>query len=455
MSLVACFFAVLSLLYAQEFTASSTTGGNGMKVPESMKPFLNWGIKHGVKFGDISVVDGGKGRGRIVVAERDIKAGDEIMFIPDDVVLDFDKTKTNPTISLGLEEAKRRGVNDEDLSYLGYMSFILSERKNPQAHWKQYVDDLPESDDYLPIGFIELSREELQHTSTLFDILINYHRVMRISKLYNTFGTYSWDEWRWAFNMVRSRTWKTMGFVPFFDLCNHGFKYNTYFRFDRVHGGVSVLAKTDISVGDEIKITYGPQKANAVLFGSYGFFLPNNPSKTALLYVSLKDYHPDWNKKVGIQNLKPQDLHMNHPDYWDWHGSKTAFNTLRIYTQEYYRDPYKGLQTKVTVNSEVLVLKELIDAVHRSLGRMKSSLREDEDLLAEFELKGSDVDARIVNIVKVRIEERNVLLDWKNVALDCLMMLQTKTLIRNPHSSGYLKDIIYPLLKGNAVSLSL
>jgi len=433
-----------------------------MKVPQSMKPFLNWGLKHGAKFGDISVVEGGKGRGRIVRAERDINAGDEIMFIPESIGLDLEKTKSHPTVSLALKEAKQRGiVNDDDLSYLGYMTFILSESKNPQSSWKQWIDDLPESDDYLPIGYIELSREELKHTSALNDILINYRRVERLFKLHNTFGTYSWDEWCWAYNMVRSRTWTGIGFIPFYDLLNHNFKYNAWFDYDRVRGGVSVSAKTDISAGDEINNSYGNSKANAVLFGSYGFFLPNNPSKTASIYVFLKDYHPDYNKKVealrklGLWELNPQDIHMNHPDNWAWHGSQTVFSILRVYTQEYYRDLHKGLLTKVTVNSEVLVLKELIDVIHRSLGLMKNSLREDEDLLAEFKLQGSDVDARMVNIVKVRIEERNVLLAWKNLALDCLMMLQTKTCIRNPHSSGYLTDIIYPLLKGNPVSLSL
>lgn len=273
------------------------------------------------------------------------------------------------------------------------------------------------------------------------------------------FGTCSLDEWRWAYNMVLSRSWKIWGFVPYFDFANHHFNTNMHYSWDSVRRGLSILAWTDISVGNELNLSYGQLKSNSLLFGNYGFFLPNTESKTAILHVSLKDYHPDHNKKAEdfrnsrILELKPRDIQVNHPDNWDWYFAKEAFDILRILTQKFNKDPNKGFLTHVTLPLEVLVLKELIDAIHSSIGRMKSSLQEDEDLLTQFELQGSDVDTRMVDIVKVRIEERNVLLDWKNLALDCLMMLKTKTLIRNSHNSGYLDDIIYPLLKGNKVRL--
>jgi len=455
MSLGIYFFAALSLLCAKESIANSTIGSNAMKVPESMKPFWNWGVKHGLKFGNVSVIEVGKDRGRIMLAERDIKMGDELIFVPESISINTARAKINPTINLALQEASRRGIKQSDLKYLALSMFILSERKNPQSSWIDWVDSLPKSDDNMPMRYIELSREELKHTSAVMEIVVNYNRALELFQIYSMFDTCSRDEWFWAYNMVRSRIWEKLGFIPFFDLLNHHFMSNAQFSIDNVRNGFSVYATADISGGDEILYSYG-KKSNSGLFASYGFFLPNNRiSKNACVYVSLKDYHPDYSKKAeAVRRMglwKPGAIEINHPDNWRRDNSRTAFDKLRFFTHEYYREPYQGVN--VTLNSEVLVLKEFIDVIHRSLDRMKSSLREDEDLLTEFEVQESDVDFRMVDIVKVRIEERSLLLNWKNFALDCIMMLQTKTLIRNSYSSDYLRHIIYPLVKGGEVSI--
>jgi len=457
MSLGTCFFAALSLFFAKESIANSTIGGNVMKVPEDMKPFWNWAIEHGAKFANVSLIETGKERGRIILAEQDIKMGDELMFIPESLTIPAERAKINPNISLALKEAERRGVRHRDLKYIALGMFLLIERKNPQSNWKHFIENLPESVDYLPMNFVEISREELKHTSVVRDILFNYNTAMQLFPICRMFGTCSRDEWFWAFNNVRARIWETLGFIPFFDLLNHHFMNNAEFYIDENRNGIAVFATADISAGDEVMYTYGNKKSSSTLFANYGFFLPDNPSKDACIYVSLMDYHPDFSKKAeAVRKLgfwKPADVSINHPDNWYWSDSREAFNSLRFYTQEYKTDPHKGLITNVKLNLEVLVLKEFIDVIHRSLDRMKSSLREDQALLTKFEQQESDVDYRMVNIIKVRIDERSVLLKWKNFALDCIMMLQTKTLIRNSYSSDYLRHIIYPLVKGGEVSI--
>jgi len=98
------------------------------------------------------------------------------------------------------------------------------------------------------------------------------------------------------------------------------------------------------------------------------------------------------------------------------------------------------------------MLHEFIRILEAASNRIPgSSLKDDEDLLEEMKRQDDPADMRIIQMIRLRLEERKVLLVWQLFAQDCITILRNRKVIKTTRSSKYLNQVIFPLMRGEKV----
>jgi len=463
-ALVAFFTVTLcSADYTTNEECSRDDDINECDVSSNMNFFLDWAKENGAKFPKFVVNDSKDDliRGRTIQANEAIKAGEEVLFIPENMMLSYWRGKRTRLGRLLSKEAVNRGLSTDVKGLeqqLVVTAFLLHESKDPTSYWKPYIDTLPKLG-HLPYNFMKLSRNELRNTWALHLIEKIYKHAHDTWEIYSQFGQYSWDEYLQAYLHVRTKAYpdKKIGLkmVPIADLLNHWHPHNVDVFYDSERNGLFAKSRTDILRNEEVTTDHGYPSKIAKLFANF------DPEYSgAQIYLSLVHYYPDYERKRKIiprmedsyvRNLAAEYIIDLPENYGQW-MTKIVFSKLRMFTQPIHVSSDNELQFALTVESEQIMLKEFIRILEAASDRMKSSISNDEALLKKLKGQGEKADSRMIQLIRIRLEERNVLLSWKTLANECITILQTRTMLETTHSSDYINRVISPLVLGGSVN---
>jgi len=431
------------------------------EVSSDMDLFLDWANQNGAKFPKLIVNQNtaGTARGRTIHANEDISEGEEVLFIPEHMLMSVWRGRRTRVGSLVAKEAAKMGLLDNPGSF-GEMvvvaTFLLHESKDPNSFWKPYIDTFPNLS-HIPTNFIELCRSELRNTNTLYRIEEKYQQAQKAYEIYSYFGQYSWYEFLQAFLWVDSRSFTNhkvgLKMVPIADLMNHRHPHHVDYSYDYNRNGYRMVARTGVRRNEEVTDTYGYPKSSGLLFASFGFVVSDSAVSAARIHISLAHYFPDFEKKKQLI-LRQRNALIDYPENYDRLEIKTVFEHLRIYTQPLEVSVDNQILFEVTLESEQDMLKEFIRALEAASDRMKSSLSKDEAILKELKSQGEEADSRMINLVNLRLEERNVLVIWKSFANECISILQSRTMLETSRFSSYIDRVISPLVLGEKAILS-
>jgi len=443
----------------EDCAADYDTGKN--EVSSDMDLFLDWANQNGAKFPKLIVNQStaSSARGRTIHANEDISEGEEVLFIPEHMLMSVWRGKRTRVGSLVAKEAAKRGFL-EDKGSLSEMlvvaTFLLHESKDPTSFWKPYIDTFPNLH-HIPSNFIELCRSELRNTHTLYRIEEKYGDAQNAYEVYSHFGQYSWYEFLQAYLWVDSRSFTDskvgLKMVPIADLLNLGHPHNVDYSYDYNRDGYLMVARTGIRQNEEVTDTYGYPKSPGMLFASFGFVVSDTAVSAAQIHLSLEYYFPDYEKKKQVI-IPERNALIDYPENYDRLEIKTVFEHLRLFTQPLDMTVENQFLFGMTIESEQNMLTEFIRALEAASDRMKSSLSKDEAILKELKSQGEKADSRMINLVSLRLEERNVLVTWKSFAHECITILRSRTMLETSRFSSYIDRVISPLVLGNKANPS-
>jgi len=443
----------------EDCAADYDTGKN--EVSSDMDLFLDWANQNGAKFPKLIVNQStpGSAMGRAIHANEDISEGEEVLFIPEHMLMSVWRGKRTRIGGLVAKEAAKRGVL-ESKGTLGerliVATFLLHESKDPNSFWKPHIDTFPNLS-HIPLNFIELCRSELRSTHTLYRIEEKYGQAQHAYEIYSHFGQYSWYEFLQAFLYVDSRSFTDrkvgLKMVPIADLLNHHYPHNVDYSYDYNRDGLLVVARTGVLRNEEVTCTYGYPKSSGWLFAAFGFVVSDSAVSAARIHLSLAHYFPDYEKKKKVLQ-RERDALIDYPENYDRLEIKTVFEHLRLFTQPLDMTVENQFLFGMTIESEQNMLTEFIRALEAASDRMKSSLSKDEAILKELKSQGEKADSRMINLVSLRLEERNVLVTWKSFAHECITILRSRTMLETSRFSSYIDRVISPLVLGNKANPS-
>jgi len=439
------------------------------KVPSAMDLFLDWATKNGAKFPKLVVNESMAGsiRGRTIHASEAIATGEEVLFIPENMLISYWRAKRTRIGNLVSKEAVRKGLPtgsgnlEQDLVVT---AFFLHESKDPNSFWKPYIETLPDLG-HMPPNFIELCRSELRNTYTILWINQQYKVARDAYELYSHVGPYSWNEYLQAFLYVQSRSFVIpaigLEMVPIADLMNHHHPPHVDWSYDTNRNGYFIEARTSIKRNEEVTESYGLGKSAGRIFAGFGFVLSDSVHSNARIHVSLAHYFPDFQEKKEAMPRSPHPYFRNLesdyiiavPENYDTFDIKNVFQHLRILTQPIELTTDNNFLFEITVDSEQIMLKEFILVLEAASDRMQSSHSEDRALLKVLKGQEEEAERRIKQLVRVRIEERNVLLSWKILATECISILRNRAMLETSYFSSYIDRVISPLVLGVRVNL--
>ena len=173
--------------------------------------------------------------------------------------------------------------------------------------FKSYFSLLPKEYKEFPVNWSEEKLNFIKGTF-IYQQIINYKK--RLLNLYqnlkdNINFKLSFDKYVWARNFVTSRNFTLdingenhYSIVPFADLLNHSFDYNTTYFFDNTSNSFKIKSLRNIKIGQTVTDSYGNSKSahNYLLY--YGFYPDNNQ------FIEINNKKLDINKKYHSNDFK-------------------------------------------------------------------------------------------------------------------------------------------------------
>lgn len=226
-------------------------------------------------------------------ARRAIAAGDQVIYVPRDLVFDLERAHGAPVgqavAAAGLALASERTV---------LALALLAERRDPTSRWQPYLAALPRLPAH-PLFHDAAELAPLAGSAALDDL---HARRSAITADHQALAALAGPgdgaavpaialaELAWARAICASRTFAvtidgiaSAALIPIADCCDHG-TGDVRWAYDDRAGGLVVTAARQIAAGEPIQLSYGA-RSNARLFAAYGFCLPDNPADTAQLTV--------------------------------------------------------------------------------------------------------------------------------------------------------------------------
>nr|CAH7752183.1 unnamed protein product [Callosobruchus chinensis] len=230
--------------------------------------------------------------GRGICSRKSIKAGDTLISIPYGLMVTYQTLQTDllrhmPHLCEPLKMQELLAV------------FLMTESKNKESFWKEYIESLPK--DLPPLPWLttqidmSLYPEDMQKISK--KCYENYRSGLeRVRKSIPDFR-FDDESFQWAYVLVNTRAVyveperldiegdysstlldePNMALCPFLDMFNHDFNANTEADLNCQDGQLVYQLKTlsGHKKYDQIFISYGPHN-NCKLLMEYGFFIPGN-----------------------------------------------------------------------------------------------------------------------------------------------------------------------------------
>ncbi|XXQ32421.1 Rubisco LSMT substrate-binding domain-containing protein [Plasmodiophora brassicae] len=272
-----------------------------MQASSSTSPGTQAGLTHWIKSNggsiDNVVVDGDN---HIFVGDA-VPAGDTIMTIPMDLVINRDKMLADPVVSI---LAQQTDVFD-DISLLA--AFLLANKDDPK--WAAYVATMPMVSP-TPLYFTAEERALLQGSmiATMIDD-IETTLDQQFAHIFPLVPNASFATYRalWSASSSRAFGLHTTDqaesvMIPFFDFATHDPRGRIEVRFDAPTNTVLMKAVDEVPAGAQVRTLF-QNVSNSLLLLSYGFTLDNNDQDAA---CRVKFDAPDLYCDLRL-SLAPQD----------------------------------------------------------------------------------------------------------------------------------------------------
>ena len=224
---------------------------------------------------------------RYIIAKEKIKKNEKILFIPDKVLI----SRIHKSVFQTCRDAY--GIED-GYEYDCIVYFMTIDKYNLSSFFKPYYDYLPiiNQSDFIT----DFTEEEIKSFEGIgiTEGILNYNRFYNraLEPVKNKLKKFSEEKnikfenilnnFKYNFDLVATRNFgrpesycdiNTM--VPFLDLLNHSDKNNSYWYYEDLDGGYTLIAVRDIEKNEEITDSYGKYH-NSMLYRTYGFVIPGN-----------------------------------------------------------------------------------------------------------------------------------------------------------------------------------
>jgi len=401
---------------------------------------------------------------RAIHALTRIEKDEDILYIPHDCIMTSDVAKASvmgQAIQASAVELRSKH------SYLA--SYLLQEReKGARSKWHYYIVTLPRKFETIPLFFDETQRAELVGSIAIKKI---DDRLESLRLEYESlcgavpeFVRFSLQDFIWARLVVITRIFglviddvKTDGLVPMADMLNHKRPRETKWTYSQKKRGFLVTSLQTIKENAEIFDSYG-RKCNSRFFVNYGFSLERNPDNEALMTLELPRADPQFAIKARHLNLDKAHGHRKDfqiPRQYKEKKVKECFSFLRVLHAQGNEfliiSSADGLRLEdippLSIRNETNVLTSLAVAATKSLKKFRTSLDEDNALLADEDAYPMFTNAR--NAVLMRRGEKEVLTFYVNLMKVCcqLFKMKAKELKLKLRKEKRFKDADSPLMQ--------
>ena len=224
---------------------------------------------------------------RYIIAKEKIKKEEKILYIPEKVLI----SRIHKSVFHYCRDAY--GIED-GYEYDCLVYFMTIDKYNPSSEFKPYYDYLPtfNKSDFI-FDFSEEEKKQFKGIG-ITDGIINYENFYKRAldpvkeklKKFSEKKNLNFDDvinnFKYNFDLVATRNFGRPGsycdintMVPFLDLLNHSDKNNSYWYYEDMDEGYTLIAVRDIEKNEEITDSYGKYH-NSMLYRTYGFVIPGN-----------------------------------------------------------------------------------------------------------------------------------------------------------------------------------
>lgn len=234
---------------------------------------------------------------RFIIAKEKIKKDEKLLFIPDKVLI-------SQIHKLIFKECRDAYGIEDGFEYDCIVYFMTIDKYIPSSFFKPYYDYLPSfnKSDFI----LDFTQEEIDMfkgtgiTEGMRSYKVFYNRayepvkdkLKKFAEKHNIKHDKIIEDFKYNFDLVATRNFGRPGsycdintMVPFLDLLNHSDKNNTYWYYEDIDGGYTLIALRDIEKNEEITDSYGMYH-NSMLYKTYGFVIPGN-SYHEYVYVDI------------------------------------------------------------------------------------------------------------------------------------------------------------------------
>ena len=239
-----------------------------------------------------------------IYANKTISAGETLISVPYNMCITPDAIVQNQLLQPIFSD--NAGIVDypDEVLAIGLMHAKLF--PSEKCSWSKHVSMLP-TDFNTTIFWSEAELEEMKgnmvyHLTKMMlrQIETDYNSIhAALAEAYpELLGGVTIELYKWALSVVYSRSLEitrqgnnTRCIVPVLDMANHNPHSNAAptdtFRYEDEDDRISLLAPTDLQVGEECYAVYGIYPNSKLLY-SYGFVVLNNPHRAIDLWVRLQ-----------------------------------------------------------------------------------------------------------------------------------------------------------------------
>jgi len=250
---------------------------------------------------------------RGVHAANKIKAGEEILVVPKQLIITLEMAEESPIgVQMMYHNLKPKLLSPKH----GFLTtYVLQEKKKSEdSEFFPFIDILPKTFENFPIFFTPEEKEWLkgspfldQVEEKIEDIKTDFDMICEKVPDYTQFTLKEFSEIRM---MVSSRIFgmningkKTDGFVPMADMLNHKRPKQTSWTYSDEKNGFVIEALKDIDRNDQVYDSYG-KKCNSRFFLNYGFIVEQNDGNE----VPIKIYYPESDDKKDMKREMINDM---------------------------------------------------------------------------------------------------------------------------------------------------
>ena len=224
---------------------------------------------------------------RYIIAKEKIIKNEKLLFIPDEVLI----SQVHKNV---FKYCRNAYGFEEDLEFDCLVYFMTIDKYNTTSFFKPYYDYLPifNKSDFL----FDFTKEEIEmfEGTGITEGIKNYEffykralepvkeKLKKFSEEHNIKYEKIIEDFKYYFNIVGTRNFGRPGsfcdintMVPYLDLINHSDKNNSYWYYEDLDQGYTLIAVRDIEKNEEITDSYGFYH-NSKLYKTYGFVIPGN-----------------------------------------------------------------------------------------------------------------------------------------------------------------------------------